>query len=205
MLILTRRTNESIIIGDDIKIQILGTQGNSVRIGISAPKEVAVHRQQKNNRQEGGSIKEAMFGLIPELAAYQQRSAAEIPLSKKVARIQSLTGRIALVQRFWVFRSRIPGLMEEILKNGSRYMEVVNYESAEDDLGFLNEPLQYEALNVSIQRSFMGAEVGYAEEMEEHIVASIKKAMEAFRDPRGRPSDSRPGWASRIEELKLLN
>ncbi|MGI9297629.1 MAG: carbon storage regulator CsrA [Gammaproteobacteria bacterium] len=50
MLILTRRNNESIIIGDDIEIRVLAVKGNQVRIGVSAPKEVAVHREEIYHR-----------------------------------------------------------------------------------------------------------------------------------------------------------
>lgn len=46
MLILMRRDQESIIIGDDITIKILAIKGNQVRLGIDAPKDVAVHRQE---------------------------------------------------------------------------------------------------------------------------------------------------------------
>lgn len=46
MLILTRRTGESLVIGDDVKVTILGIKGNQVRIGVSAPKEVSVHREE---------------------------------------------------------------------------------------------------------------------------------------------------------------
>ncbi len=46
MLILTRRVSEEIMIGDDIKIKILGVKGNQVRIGVEAPKDVAVHREE---------------------------------------------------------------------------------------------------------------------------------------------------------------
>lgn len=46
MLILTRRINESIRIGDDISITVLGINGNQVRLGFDAPKEVGVHREE---------------------------------------------------------------------------------------------------------------------------------------------------------------
>ena len=46
MLILTRKINESLIIGDDVKVTNLGTKGNQVRIGIVAPDHVSVHRQE---------------------------------------------------------------------------------------------------------------------------------------------------------------
>lgn len=46
MLILTRRTSESIVIGDNITVTVLAVVGNQVKIGITAPKEVAVHREE---------------------------------------------------------------------------------------------------------------------------------------------------------------
>ncbi len=46
MLILTRRTGETLRIGDDVTLTILGIKGNTVRVGISAPKDVAVHREE---------------------------------------------------------------------------------------------------------------------------------------------------------------
>lgn len=46
MLILTRKTGEKLIIGDDVQLTVLGIKGNQVRIGVTAPKEVSVHREE---------------------------------------------------------------------------------------------------------------------------------------------------------------
>ena len=45
MLILTRRVGESLIIGDDVNVTVLGVKGNQVRLGVNAPKDISVHRE----------------------------------------------------------------------------------------------------------------------------------------------------------------
>ena len=50
MLILTRKVGEAIIINNDVKVTVLSVEGNQIRLGIDAPKEVAVHREEIHNR-----------------------------------------------------------------------------------------------------------------------------------------------------------
>lgn len=59
MLILTRRIGEKLMIGDDISVTILGVKGNQVRIGVHAPEDVAIHREEiydRVRREVGGNV-----------------------------------------------------------------------------------------------------------------------------------------------------
>jgi carbon storage regulator len=56
MLILTRRVGETVMIGNDVTVTVLGVKGNQVRIGVNAPRDVAVHREEifeRIKREEG--------------------------------------------------------------------------------------------------------------------------------------------------------
>lgn len=57
MLILTRRVGETLMVGDEVTVTVLGVKGNQVRLGVNAPRDVAVHREEiyeRIKREQGG-------------------------------------------------------------------------------------------------------------------------------------------------------
>lgn len=68
MLILTRRVGETLIIGDEVTVTVLGVKGNQVRIGVNAPKEVSVHREeiyQRIQREKDPNYEPKSHGPLP--------------------------------------------------------------------------------------------------------------------------------------------
>jgi carbon storage regulator len=74
MLVLRRKQGERIIIGDDIEVMVLGSQGNRVRIGLTAPPEVQIHRQEVADRiDKRESLKRARLALSTSLGVSEKR------------------------------------------------------------------------------------------------------------------------------------
>ncbi len=74
MLILTRRVGETVMIGDEVTITVLGVKGNQVRLGINAPRTVAVHRQEiyeRIKREQAGAA--ADHGSSPPVDADEDK------------------------------------------------------------------------------------------------------------------------------------
>lgn len=68
MLILTRRVGETLMIGDQVTVTVLGVKGNQVRLGVNAPRDVAVHREEIYER-----IKREQGDVLPENSEDDQR------------------------------------------------------------------------------------------------------------------------------------
>ena len=91
MLILSRRVDETICIGDDIRVTILGIRGNQIRLGVDAPKEVKVHREEVYQRIQHGKLPP-----IPDIPAVPPVPAAPpVPPVPEVPEIQDFQPRSA--------------------------------------------------------------------------------------------------------------
>ncbi len=68
MLILTRRVGETLMIGDEVTVTVLGVKGNQIRIGVNAPKDVAVHREEifERIKREGDGAKGVAVDGAPD-------------------------------------------------------------------------------------------------------------------------------------------
>jgi len=79
MLILTRKLGESVTIGDDIKITILGVRGRQVRLGIIAPQKVTIHREeiyfkiQEENKRAAGSAVDGVSRIVTIIKNNQKK------------------------------------------------------------------------------------------------------------------------------------
>ncbi len=76
MLILTRRVGETLMVGDDVTITVLGVKGNQVRIGVNAPKEVSVHREEIYQR-----IQREKVAHLEAALQHKENSASSVPTS----------------------------------------------------------------------------------------------------------------------------
>ena len=68
MLILTRRVGESVVIGDDVDVTVLGVKGNQVRLGVKAPREIAVHREEIYQRIRRENENSGVNGQVQQAA-----------------------------------------------------------------------------------------------------------------------------------------
>ena len=84
MLILSRRPTESFMVGEDVRVEVLGVQGNQVRLGIRAPREVPVHREEVFRRINAGQQRDgvARFGAAGDGSSIPSSPVQAPPASK---------------------------------------------------------------------------------------------------------------------------
>lgn len=61
MLILTRRVGETLVIGDDITVTVLGVKGSQIRIGVNAPKKISIHREEIYQRIQNEKTRQTVY------------------------------------------------------------------------------------------------------------------------------------------------
>ena len=82
MLILTRRVGETLMVGDEVTVTVLGVKGNQVRIGVNAPRDVAVHREEiyeRIRRERAGEVNGAASGELASADAGARGAAVREP------------------------------------------------------------------------------------------------------------------------------
>ena len=82
MLILTRRVGETLMVGDEVSVTVLGVKGNQVRIGVNAPKDVPVHREEIYRRIQDG-CNQPLSGTKPK-GGFKKGDYVCYPLNKNM-------------------------------------------------------------------------------------------------------------------------